>query len=78
QCWCGSDGADYALHGESNDCTYPCSGDAAQTCGGFDVANVYLYTGENTSTSSLVGCYQDESDARIMEFALTDTSSMTM
>ncbi|CBN78573.1 conserved unknown protein [Ectocarpus siliculosus] len=77
ECWCGSDGADYALHGESTECTYPCSGDADQLCGGFDAANVYLFTGE-TSTSSLVGCYQDESDARIMEFALTDTSSMTM
>ncbi|CAN0069455.1 unnamed protein product, partial [Ectocarpus sp. 6 AP-2014] len=77
ECWCGSDGADYTLHGESTDCTYPCSGDADQICGGFDAANVYLFTGE-TSTSSFVGCYQDEPDARIMEFALTGTSSMTM
>ncbi|CAM9751286.1 unnamed protein product, partial [Ectocarpus sp. 6 AP-2014] len=53
-------------------------GDADQTCGGFDAANVYRYTDESTPTSSFVGCYQDESDARIMELALTDSSSMTM
>ncbi|CAN0316910.1 unnamed protein product, partial [Ectocarpus fasciculatus] len=76
QCWCGSAGADYALHGESTDCTYACSGDADQTCGGFDAANVYLYTGGPPPLD--VGCYQDESDARIMELALTDASSMTV
>ncbi|CAN0265590.1 unnamed protein product, partial [Ectocarpus fasciculatus] len=48
ECWCGSAGADYALHGESTDCTYACAGDADQTCGGFDAANVYLYTDEST------------------------------
>ncbi|CAN0464178.1 unnamed protein product, partial [Ectocarpus sp. 12 AP-2014] len=78
ECWCGSAGVDYALHGESTDCTYACAGDADQTCGGFDAANVYHYTDENAPTSSFVGCYQDESDARIMELALTDSSSMTM
>ncbi|CAN0426489.1 unnamed protein product [Ectocarpus fasciculatus] len=78
ECWCGSAGADYALHGESTDCTYACAGDADQTCGGFYAANVYRYTDDNTPTSSFVGCYQDESDARIMELALTDSSSMTM
>ncbi|CAM9198809.1 unnamed protein product [Ectocarpus sp. 8 AP-2014] len=78
ECWCGSAGADYTLHGESTDCTYACAGDADQTCGGFDAANVYLYTGDDApTTSSFVGCYQDESDARIMELALTDSSSMT-
>ncbi|CBJ30862.1 conserved unknown protein [Ectocarpus siliculosus] len=78
ECWCGSAGADYILHGESADCTYACAGDADQTCGGFDAANVYLYTGDDVpTTSSFVGCYQDESDARIMELALTDSSSMT-
>ncbi|CAN0347709.1 unnamed protein product [Ectocarpus sp. 6 AP-2014] len=78
ECWCGSAGADYTLHGESTDCTYACAGDADQTCGGFDAANVYLYTGDDApTTSTFVGCYQDESDARIMELALTDSSSMT-
>ncbi|CAN0113075.1 unnamed protein product [Ectocarpus sp. 12 AP-2014] len=78
ECWCGSAGANYASHGESTDCTYACAGDADRTCGGFDAANVYLYTGDDaTLTSTFVGCYQDESDARIMELALTDSSSMT-
>ncbi|CAN0201782.1 unnamed protein product, partial [Ectocarpus fasciculatus] len=78
ECWCGSAGADYALHGESTDCTYACAGDADQTCGGFYAANVYLYTGDDApTTSSFVGCYQDDSDARIMELARTDSSSMT-
>ncbi|CAM9641661.1 unnamed protein product [Ectocarpus sp. 4 AP-2014] len=77
ECWCGSADVDYALHGESTDCTYACAGDADQTCGGFDAANVYQYADGNAPTSSFVGCYQDESDARIMELALTDSSSMT-
>ncbi|CAN0308076.1 unnamed protein product [Ectocarpus fasciculatus] len=78
ECWCGSAGADYALHGESADCTYACAGDTDQTCGGFDAANVYLYTGDDApTTSSFVGCYEDEPDARIMNLALTDSSSMT-
>ncbi|CAM9558287.1 unnamed protein product [Ectocarpus sp. 12 AP-2014] len=78
ECWCGSASVDYALHGESTDCTYACAGDDDQTCGGFDAANVYrYYTDESTPTSSFIGCYQDESDARIMELALTDSSSMT-
>ncbi|CAN0373215.1 unnamed protein product [Ectocarpus fasciculatus] len=78
ECWCGSAGADYALNGESTDCTYACAGDADQTCGGFDAANVYLYTGDDApTTSSFVGCYEDEPDARIMELARTDSSSMT-
>ncbi|CAM9933608.1 unnamed protein product, partial [Ectocarpus fasciculatus] len=34
ECWCGSADANYALHGESTDCTYACSGDANQICGG--------------------------------------------
>ncbi|CAM9951075.1 unnamed protein product [Pylaiella littoralis] len=79
QCWCGSAGADYALHGESTGCTYTCSGDAGQTCGGFDAANIYPYTGEKASTTipSFVGCYEDKRSGRIMELALTDASSMT-
>ncbi|CBJ48515.1 WSC domain containing protein [Ectocarpus siliculosus] len=78
ECWCGSADMDYALHGESTDCTYACAGDADQTCGGFDAANVYSYTDESTAISAFVGCYQDESGSRIMELALTDSSSMSM
>ncbi|CAN0396485.1 unnamed protein product, partial [Ectocarpus sp. 12 AP-2014] len=70
-----SAGVDYALHGESTDRTY--AGDADQTCGRFYAANVYRYTDESTPTSTFVGCSRDESDARIMQLALTDSSSMT-
>ncbi|CAN0140511.1 unnamed protein product [Ectocarpus sp. 12 AP-2014] len=87
ECWCGSAGVDYALHGESTDCTYACAGDAVQTCGGFDAANVYRYTDESTpnptpspaATGPLaLGCYVDDREDRIMDdLALSDYSMTT-
>eukprot|EP00752_Nemacystus_decipiens_P004880 g4440.t1 len=44
ECWCsGSDSADYPydVHGASTDCTKPCSGNAAEICGGDWAMNVY-------------------------------------
>ncbi|CAN0429880.1 unnamed protein product, partial [Hapterophycus canaliculatus] len=40
QCWCGDASIDYEFHGEA-DCDYECSGDATQTCGGFEAVSVY-------------------------------------
>ncbi|CAN0329983.1 unnamed protein product, partial [Ectocarpus fasciculatus] len=84
QCWCGSADADYALHGESTDCTYACSGDADQTCGGFDAANVYLYPVDSTPSPTeagspfALGCYDDDPETRIMDnLALSDDSMTT-
>ncbi|CAN0432766.1 unnamed protein product, partial [Ectocarpus fasciculatus] len=77
ECWCGPDGTDYEKHGESTGCTYECPGNPDETCGGFYAASVYAYsTVEPTTTFSYVGCFQDDQD-RIMELALTDSSSMT-
>ncbi|CAN0329936.1 unnamed protein product, partial [Ectocarpus fasciculatus] len=82
QCWCGSANADYAVHGESSDCTYACAGDAEQSCGGFDAANVYLYPVESTASPTVrdwagpyipLGCYEDDPEDRIMDnLALSD------
>ena len=44
ECWCsGTDSADYPYdaHGASTDCNEPCSGNAAETCGGDWAMNVY-------------------------------------
>ncbi|CAM9959638.1 unnamed protein product [Ectocarpus fasciculatus] len=85
-CWCGSESADYALHGESTDCTYTCAGDADQTCGGFYAANVYRYTDESTpnptpsptATGPLaLGCYEDDREDRIMDDLAFSDYSMT-
>ncbi|CAN0266624.1 unnamed protein product, partial [Ectocarpus sp. 12 AP-2014] len=77
ECWCGPAGTDYEKHGESTECTYECPGSPNETCGGFNAASVYAYsTVEPTTTLSYVGCFQDDQD-RIMELALTDSSSMT-
>lgn len=72
KCWCGSADTDYAKHGESTGCTYECPGNPDETCGGFYAAEVYAYS----TTTSYLGCFQDDRD-RIMELALTDSSSMT-
>ncbi|CAB1105166.1 unnamed protein product [Ectocarpus sp. CCAP 1310/34] len=87
ECWCGSAGADYALHGESTDCTYPCAGDADQMCGGFDAANVYRYTDGSTPSPTpspteagshlALGCYEDDREDRIMDELVLSDSSMT-
>eukprot|EP00903_Cladosiphon_okamuranus_P007850 g7592.t2 len=44
ECWCsGTGSADYPynVHGASTDCNKPCSGNAAETCGGDWAVNVY-------------------------------------
>ncbi|CBJ25804.1 conserved unknown protein [Ectocarpus siliculosus] len=42
QCFCGTADEDYTLHGESNNCLYPCTGDASSTCGGAWAMDVYV------------------------------------
>lgn len=73
KCWCGGDDTDYAKHGESTSCHFECSGNPDETCGGFDAVNVYAYPGE----TSYLGCFADKKGDRVMELALTDSSSMT-
>ncbi|CBJ25803.1 conserved unknown protein [Ectocarpus siliculosus] len=34
QCFCGTADEDYTVYGESDDCTYSCTGDSESTCGG--------------------------------------------
>lgn len=41
QCFCGVEGDDFAELGESFDCTFRCSGDERQTCGGPYAISVY-------------------------------------
>ncbi|CAM9907593.1 unnamed protein product, partial [Ectocarpus fasciculatus] len=82
-CWCGSADANYALHGESTECNYSCSGDADQICGGFDAANVYLYPVDSTPSPTghspplVSGCYQDDPEDRIMDYLALSDASMT-
>jgi len=38
-CLCGNE---YGLHGESDRCDYPCTGDPAQTCGGYGTNAIYM------------------------------------
>lgn len=44
QCFCGGEDTNHLLHGESEDCDMPCTGDENETCGGFDAMEVREFT----------------------------------
>ncbi|CAM9838955.1 unnamed protein product [Ectocarpus fasciculatus] len=55
ECFCGTENDDFALHGESNKCFLPCSGDRKSTCGGVFAMDVYVmddYSTTDSGTSS--------------------------
>lgn len=41
ECWCGDHHSDIDKYGTSTACTYECSGDSSQTCGGYNAMNIY-------------------------------------
>ncbi|CAM9641494.1 unnamed protein product, partial [Ectocarpus fasciculatus] len=47
QCYCGTAEDDYTLHGESNKCVLPCTGDSQSTCGGVWAMDVYAMDGKD-------------------------------
>lgn len=62
QCFCSAPGDDPAELGESEGCTFSCSGDSTEKCGGFNAINVYKYVNER----NLVGCYVDDGGDRVL------------
>lgn len=68
QCWCGRYQTEHTKHGDSEDCTYECIGNATQTCGGRDAMSVYEYT----NLPYYYGCFADNITDRIMKKTLVD------
>ncbi|CAB1106277.1 unnamed protein product [Ectocarpus sp. CCAP 1310/34] len=83
ECWCGNSG--YDTLGESTDCSFGCSGDAGETCGGFNAMSVYSTGSDPVETPTPVavieptdptylGCYVDSQTDRI--FPVTTASDV--
>ena len=53
-------------------CNFPCAGDAAQTCGGYNAISVYEYL-----DYPFVGCFKDSSDRVLSGAAKLDDPAMT-
>ncbi|CAN0558816.1 unnamed protein product, partial [Laminaria digitata] len=64
ECFCGADSDDPSRLGEAS-CTFPCGGDASQTCGGFNAISVYQYNIVDPPTPEFLGCWTDDSSASI-------------
>lgn len=84
ECFCG-DSVNGPQLPESS-CTYPCSGNTSETCGGFDILSVWqdpTFEPVDNSTISdyvAVGCYTDNSTVgRTLSFQvdIADTASMS-
>lgn len=79
QCYCGTaDEFDNAVSSDKCGTSYPtlCTGDATTACGGFGAIRVYERTGDAApfptvastgTTYSLVGCFADAKEDRVME-----------
>ncbi|CAM9418052.1 unnamed protein product, partial [Choristocarpus tenellus] len=82
ECFCG--GASTSLDGVSNACSFACSGDSSQLCGGFEALSVYSIDSDGTAptpvppenTFTTVGCLTDSVSSR--RFTLGETTSAFM
>eukprot|EP01059_Diplonema_ambulator_P016847 TRINITY_DN28820_c0_g1_i1.p1 TRINITY_DN28820_c0_g1~~TRINITY_DN28820_c0_g1_i1.p1 ORF type:complete len:2516 (+),score=639.61 TRINITY_DN28820_c0_g1_i1:711-7550(+) len=78
ECYCGDDITTSEAVGVS-DCSYPCPGNASETCGGVDRNDIYALTNETSHPSpELVGCFQDDGVARTMPFEAFDDPAATI
>ncbi|CAM9302811.1 unnamed protein product [Sphacelaria rigidula] len=67
ECYCGLTTDDPEEYGPSTGCTFPCSGDDSQTCGGNRAINIYAY-----SEYSYVDCFVDGRDRVLSGEKLVD------
>eukprot|EP00903_Cladosiphon_okamuranus_P021311 g19582.t1 len=91
ECWCVYDPELESIN-QFNDvalpCDYPCTGDATETCGGYDSMTVYVITGDVATAPPTVvdpkpytqkDCYVDLRDgSRVMEVKMGTSPSSTM
>ncbi|CAM9199998.1 unnamed protein product [Ectocarpus sp. 12 AP-2014] len=90
ECWCGNSGFD--TYGESTDCSIACSGDANETCGGFNAMSIYANEDVDPVEEPVVepveepttgggytnlGCWSDPQDSRMMVEIEFSTSMTT-
>eukprot|EP00904_Undaria_pinnatifida_P008030 jgi/Undpi1/4357/HiC_scaffold_17.g07723.m1 len=71
ECFCGPSTDDPTRLGPAT-CNFPCAGDAAQTCGGYNAISVYEYL-----DYPFVGCFKDSSDRVLSGAAKLDDPAMT-
>lgn len=69
----------------ASDCSFPCPGDASQSCGAGDRLNVYQVTGSNPEEEEVDfskygdrGCYTEATTGRALSGKTTRTDDMTI
>eukprot|EP00752_Nemacystus_decipiens_P018611 g16686.t1 len=78
ECWCAVEVN--PRHGEGT-CDYPCAGDSAVSCGGFDAFDLFELEREGTPAAPTedyyVGCFADDQDDRVLDDMIS-TNDMTL
>ncbi|MCJ1478920.1 hypothetical protein MMC13_007604 [Lambiella insularis] len=83
ECFCG-DAVNGPAAGAESDCSYACTGNNQEVCGGFDYVSVYqdpTFNPVNTSTISdymPVGCYSEGTNGRAINFQQNNLVASTM
>ena len=82
ECFCGM--TVNGVQTSQSQCTYACTGDSSETCGGYDILSVYMDPTFQTVNSSTIsdyqplGCYTEGSNGRALAYQQSlDSSTMT-
>ena len=78
RCWCGRAGTDLDRHGALAvaECAYPCTGDAASLCGGFDAFQAFEF-GALAQPAGHLGCFGDSRFGRVFDTPHVSTDTNT-
>ncbi|MCJ1417082.1 hypothetical protein MMC32_003421 [Xylographa parallela] len=83
ECFCG-DAVNGPPAGSESDCSFACTGDKSEVCGGFDYVSIYqdtTFTPVNTQTIAdylPLGCYSEGTNGRAISFQQNSVLPLTM
>lgn len=78
ECWCGSAGTNVDRLGalSMDECSFPCTGDSASLCGGYDSFQAFEF-GALDQPAGYLGCYADSRGGRVFSTPQTRSADNT-